>query len=67
MCKYCEKEKPLHRHNPEYMSFREYYSEIGCTNGKYYIYNSIKTDERKCGFEFDINYCPMCGRRLGDD
>ena len=60
MCEYCEKGKEI-RNDDNIKSFISKahfgYSIIVQTN-KLYL------DVQNIGF---INYCPMCGRKLGDD
>lgn len=83
MCKYCEKEKFEDKYKNElYKSFPiiDDYSEnlidineddtpvqyIRKRNNKYQLVTEL-VNENGDVIVIDISYCPMCGRKLGDD
>ena len=56
MCKYCEKQKEL----------KEEYFDITIVNACLVVGNECSEG---CGYDrarFNINYCPMCGKKLGE-
>ncbi len=57
MCMYCEEQKELYRENLVGNSFLK----IGRNSLRYDTYCG------RCDFEIEIFWCPMCGKRLGDD
>lgn len=57
MCEYCEKGKEI-RNDNNIKSF------ISKAHFGYSIISQIHNNCFNLGF---INYCPMCGRKLGDD
>lgn len=66
MCKYCNK-------NYEEVIVKDSYSDKPCAN--YYTTITIYGDDKQLGidadnlgsegYHIDINFCPMCGRKLG--
>lgn len=67
MCEYCEGIKWLHK--DEFGSYGGHYAEIENHKGVHTISISVCSDitATEETFEFDIKYCSMCGRWLGDD
>ena len=74
MCKYCEERNPLEINGKQF----ELNPTAGFKNDRIYSSWIMKGKEDKKagimistngsnGVYFDIDYCPMCGRRLGDD
>lgn len=60
-CEYCsEQNVPL--------SFDDtaFHIEISERKGNYYIYNMYDFDIDHDVYSYNINFCPMCGRKLGD-
>ncbi len=57
MCKYCEKEKKFAESKNDNIYFQIYEKHLRVI-GK--LFNSL------FGRDILINYCPMCGRKLGE-
>lgn len=61
MCEYCEKGKGICRNNK-----RELGIELDSARSKLVIYGLDKQNW-DISVECKINYCPMCGKNLGDE
>lgn len=57
MCKYCEKEKRIEEQKNDNIYFKIYGKHLQVI-GKVYSLS--------IGRDVIINYCPMCGRKLGE-
>ncbi len=57
MCKYCEKEKRIEENEKDNIYFQIYGKHLRVI-GNLFNFNF--------GRDILINYCPMCGRKLGD-
>lgn len=55
-CEYCEEEKPIIDEHSVMVKISSFYEEL------YATYYDQSWDCKKA----TINYCPMCGRKLGD-
>lgn len=60
MCKYCEQGENLH-HNAVEMYIQKMDNNTTVLNVDYYGY------EENGGAEFEIQFCPFCGKKLTDD
>lgn len=57
LCNYCEKEKRIEEYKGDNVHFEIYGKHLRVI-GKMFSFNF--------GRDFLINYCPMCGRKLGE-
>ena len=62
MCKYCEGDL----YNKKYLYEDKYGDNTAFINDENEIYVSIREEEYIDEMKFKINYCPMCGRKLGE-
>ena len=58
MCEYCEKEKSIEERENDNIHFEIYGKHLRVLG---------KVLSIPLGRDVIINYCPMCGRKLGDD
>lgn len=67
MCKYCNEEKPLFE--KRFGDYGKFYTGIESIDGTYLIAISVCGDSyvSENAFGFGIKFCPMCGKKLGDD
>ena len=76
MCEYCEKEKELSlnfesavskKEDEMVLSERIVDNKIFILANLGFLDNKGKTKYRSTLSKIKINYCPMCGRKLGDE
>ena len=58
MCEYCEKEKHIEKREKDNIYFKIWGKHLQVIGKVYNI---------PLGRDVIINFCPMCGRKLGDD